>query len=358
MKSRRVQLAIGVGLAALLLWLFLRGIDRGELLEELRRADYRWVLVGAVLSVVVTVQRAVRWHYLLLPIKSISLAPLTATTFMGWAFNALPGRLGEVARPVLLGRREGISKSAAFATIVLERLFDLLTVLLILVSYLLFFPLPRAVDGDGAAIIAGMRLSGLLALALLVIAAALLAGAQLMPRRTDAVLVRCFGWLPARLGDRLLSPVRSFLGGFAGIRNPRLLLAITTHSLLIWGNVLVTYYLMLFAFDIELPFYAVMPLVVMVVIGVMVPTPAAVGGFHYAAQLALAGLWGVSAEQATSYAIVCHAIVFVPLTVIGVVLLGREGLSLSSLEPESPEPPELENAGVYPEGVDAKGGQR
>ena len=75
-----------------------------------------------------------------------------------------------------------------------------------------------------------------------------------------------------------------------------------------------------------------MPLIVMVVIGVMVPTPAAVGAFHYATQLALATLWGVPQEQAASYAIVCHAVVFVPITLIGIVLLSREGLSLRGFE--------------------------
>jgi uncharacterized protein (TIRG00374 family) len=328
-------MAVGAGLAALLLWLFLRELDFRAVFEELRRADYRWVLLAIVLTLLVTVHRAWRWHYLLLPIKSVPLAPLTSTTFMGWAFTALlPGRLGEVARPVLLGRRQDISKTAAFATIVLERLFDLLSVLLILVTYMLFFPLPSALDGEGETIIAGMRASGLAALAGLVVAVLFLTGAQLMPRRTDAFLVRGFGWLPGALGDRLLPFARSFLSGFAGIRNPRLTLAIALHSLLIWLNILVTYYVLLFAFDIELPYYAVMPLIVLVVIGVMVPTPAAVGSFHYAAQVALATLWGVSRDQAASYAIVCHAVVFVPITLVGIVLLSREGLSLRGFERE------------------------
>ena len=331
--SRRVQMAVGVGLTALLLWLFLREVDLGAVVEELKRADYRWVLAATALTLLVMVQRAWRWHYLLLPIKSIALAPLTATTFMGWAFTALlPGRLGEVARPVLLGRREGISKTAAFATIVLERLFDLLSVLVVLITYLLFFPLPRGLDGEGAAIIAGIRAGGVAALVGLVVAVSFLVGAQLMPRRTDALLARVMGWMPGSVGDRLLPIGRSFLTGFAGIKDPKLIVTIVVQSLLIWFNILVTYYILFFAFDIELPYYAVMPLIVMVVIGVMVPTPAAVGAFHYATQLALVTLWSVPIEQATSYAIVCHAIVFVPITFIGIILLSREGVSLRAFD--------------------------
>ena len=330
--SRRVQMLIGAGLAALLLWLFLRGTDLAEIGAELRRADYRWVLVATLLTLFANVQRAWRWRYLLMPIKTVGVGSLTSAIFIGWAFTALlPGRLGEVVRPVLIGRREDISKTAAFATVVLERLFDLLTVLLVLVAYLLFFPLPSALDGEGASIIAGMRVSGLAVLAGLVFVVAFLVGAQLMPERTDALLRRLLGWLPGRLGDRLLPFARSFLSGFAGIRDPKLLGAITLHSVLLWLNILVTYYLLFFAFDIELPLYAAMPLIVIVVIGVMVPTPAAVGSFHLATELALVGLWGVSAEQAAGYAIVSHAMVFVPVTVIGLVLLSREGLSMRNI---------------------------
>jgi len=328
-------MAIGAGLAALLLWLFFRGLALGDVVAELRRADYRWIALGVVMTLFVTVHRAWRWHYLLLPIKSVRLAPLTATTFMGWAFTALlPGRLGEVARPVLLGRREDISKTAAFATIVLERLFDLLCILLILAGYMLFFPLPTGLDGEGQAIITMMRTSGFAALAGLVVAVAFLTGAQLMPRRTDALVIRLLGWLPGALGDRLLPLARSFLAGFAGMRDPRLTITIVVHSLLIWGNILLTYWVMLFAFGIDLPFYAVMPLIVMVVLGVMVPTPAAVGGFHVAAQLALVDLWGVGQGAAASYAIVVHAVVFVPITLVGIFLLSREGLSLRTFETE------------------------
>jgi uncharacterized membrane protein YbhN (UPF0104 family) len=291
--------------------------------------------VATILTLLVNVHRAWRWHYLLLPIKPIGLGTLTSATFIGWAFITLQGRVGELARPVFVARRENVSTTAALATVVLERMFDLISVLSILAVYLLFFPLPTAIDPDSAWIIPQMRLAGLASLAGLVVAATFLTAAQLAPRRTDALMVRIMGLLPGGVGDRILPLARSFLSGFAGIRSPRLTITIAVHSVLIWLNILVTYYLLLFAFDIELPYYAVMPLIVMVVIGVMVPTPAAVGSFHVATQLALTNLWGVPADAAAGYAIVCHAIVFVPITIIGIILLSREGLSLRGFESEA-----------------------
>ncbi len=331
--SRRSQFAAGTGLAIVLLWFFLRGSDLGAVLTELRRADYRWVMLASALTLLVTVQRGWRWHYLLLPVKNVRMSPLIACTFMGWVFTTLlPGRLGEIAKPVLLGRREGVNKTAAFATVVLERLFDLLCVLLMLAVYLLVFPLPSALDSEGAEVITLMRASGFAALAALVVAAIFLAGAQRWPERTDILLARILGFVPGRAGDVLLPIARSFLEGFAGLRDPKLLAIIALHSILIWLNVIVTYWIMFLAFDIEVPYYAVLPLLALVVIGVMVPTPAAVGAFHAAVRIALVTLWAVPNEQAVGYAILTHAMAFFPITVIGLVLLSREGLTVTSLE--------------------------
>ena len=330
--SRRYQIAAGVSVAILLLWVFFRQADWALVISNLARADYRWVAVATLLSLLVMVQRGWRWGYLLRPIKRIRSAPLVACTFMGWAFTTLlPGRVGEVARPVLLGRREGISKSAAFATVVLERLFDVLSVLLILAIYLLAFPLPPVLDGEGAAVLAGMRASGIAAVAVVVFVVLVLVASQTWPRRTDAMIVFVLSWIPGGFGQRLVPVTHKFMQGFAGIKEPRLVVAIAVHSVVIWGNILLTYYLLFLAFDIAVPPYAVLPLVVIIVIGVMVPTPAAVGSFHAAARIGLATLWGVPNELAISYAIISHAIAFVPTTVIGLLLLGREGLSVGAL---------------------------
>ena len=78
--SRRIQITIGGGFALLLLWLFLRESDAGNVFAEIKRADYRWVLAATTLTVLAVVHRAWRWHYLLLPIKSISLAPLPTSS--------------------------------------------------------------------------------------------------------------------------------------------------------------------------------------------------------------------------------------------------------------------------------------
>ncbi|MFQ5745435.1 MAG: lysylphosphatidylglycerol synthase transmembrane domain-containing protein [Acidobacteriota bacterium] len=331
--SRRIQITVGLGLGALFLFLFFRQANFREVGAHLRHANYWLVAAAVALSVLAMVQRAARWHYLLAPLKSIGLGSLVACTMMGWAVTALlPGRLGEVARAILVGRREKVSKTAAFATVVFERFFDLLTILLLLAIYLVFFPLPSALNTEGRSIIAALRLSGLVALAAALAGASVIVGLQRWPQRSEVVVGRILRLMPGRLNARLSPLGRSFLDGFAGMRQLRLLTLIALHSVLLWGTIAASYYLLFRAFRLDVPYYAVLPLIVVIVVGVMVPTPAAVGSFHKAAQIGLATLWRVPNDLAVSYAIISHAVAFLPVTIIGIVLLSREGLSLAAVQ--------------------------
>jgi hypothetical protein len=331
--SRRAQVVVGLVLALVLLYLFFRQADLAAVGTHLRHANYGLVALASLVALLSMVQRAWRWHYLMAPIKRIGLGPLLSCTFMGWAVTGLlPGRLGEVARAVLLGRREEVSKTATFATVVLERIFDLLAVLLVLAVYLAFFPLPTGLDSDGQAVMRAMRLTGMLAMAGVVLGVLVIIGARLRPRRADSILRGLLGLFPARVAAKLGPFGRNFLDGFAGIGQPRLLAAIFLNSLAVWAWILLSYYLLFWAFGLDVPYYAVCPLVAILVIGVLVPTPAAVGSFHKAAQIGLATLWGVPNDLAISYAIVSHAVAFLPVTLVGIALWSRAGISMASIQ--------------------------
>ena len=137
---------------------------------------------------------------------------------------------------------------------------------------------------------------------------------------------------PKRYAEKIGQFGRNFLDGFAGIGQPRLLVTIFLNSLAVWGLIVLSYYVLFLAFDLDVPFYAVFPLVVILVIGVLVPTPAAVGSFHKAAQIGLATLWGVPNDLAVSFAIISHAVAFLPVTLVGIALWSRAGLSMRSIQ--------------------------
>ena len=123
-----------------LLALFLRNTDLRDVGAEMARARLDLVVAALVVTALTYVLRALRWQYLLVPIGRVRLSVALKTTIIGFAATALlPARAGELLRPYLLARKEGLSATATFATIIVERLLDTITVVLLFASYLLVF---------------------------------------------------------------------------------------------------------------------------------------------------------------------------------------------------------------------------
>lgn len=326
--SRRSQFGLGAGLAVFLVWLFLRQADLDRVGRTLAAAD-PWLLALVVLLTLFTsVQRAWRWRQLLAPLARVPMRPLLDCILMGWAVSVLlPGRLGEVARPVLLSRRSEVSASAGFGSVVLERVFDAATVLVLLAGYLAFLPPPVTVTDEGRLALDAMRTSGLAALVALLLGGVVSVLAMRSGRFRGRLEVGLMRLMPRRLGAVAVA----FVEGMSGLRSPWLLARIAVSSLLLWSTILFCYVVLFHALHVDLPWYAAIPVLVLLVVGVMVPTPGAVGSFHKAAQVGLVGLWGVDNDLAVAYAIASHAVAFLPLGALGLALLVREGLSPAAL---------------------------
>ena len=259
---------------------------------------------------------------------------------MGWAVTAvLPGRMGEMARPVLLGHRTGIRKMAVFGTVVLERGLDMLAVLVLLAIYLSLFSGTLPVGADAQTLAMALRSGGWAILVGLAVLAALVVAVARLPRGAEARARGRLGRLTGRLGERGWDLLMSFgtgvtgaltVGG-GGMSGRRLRLSVGAHTVVLWVLICGVHALLFRAFDLGLPTYAVLPLVSMAVVGLAVPVPAAVGSYHNAVQLGLVLLLGVQSDLAAGYAIVSHAVAFLPSGTIGLILLAREGMSWSSL---------------------------
>ena len=150
-------LALTIGLLAY----FLRDVKLGDVWEKTREADARLLALGVGVTLMTYVLRAFRWQYLLAPIGPTRFATAFQTTVIGFAASfLLPARAGEVLRPYLLARREGLPPTACFATIILERLLDLVTVLLLFGLFVVFVD-PASLSGDPA-VYARVKAGGLL----------------------------------------------------------------------------------------------------------------------------------------------------------------------------------------------------
>jgi uncharacterized protein (TIRG00374 family) len=319
-----------VGLTVGLLAYFLSHARLADVWGEVQRARVDLLLFAVFWTSVVYILRAVRWQYLLRPLGPTRFSSALRATLIGFAaLFLLPARAGEVLRPYLLARREGLSATAAFATIVVERLLDLVTVALLLGAYLLLFD-------PGMTRIAPQFLDEIKVGGLVVAAAALVAFAVVFvlaghPERLERAALRIERVLPARLAQVVARLVRAFAEGFAVMRRPADLLIAGALSVPVWLSIAYGIWLCARAFHITLPYTGTFLLLALLVVGVSVPTPGGIGGFHEAFRLGATAFFGAPDERAIGAAIVLHAISFVPVTLVGLVLMAQEGMSLGRL---------------------------
>jgi len=312
------QLIIGSIVSAVFLFFALRGIDWRAFGQVFARTNIWYVLIGACFTMSGHFIRAYRWQFMLRPIRKVPLKSMFAATCIGLAFNnLLPARLGEVVRAVSIGRTESISKSAAFATIVYERVVDVFGLLV-----LLWFLLVNASGPEW------LQRSGLILLALNALLLGLLYYMHRYQRQFTAISSRLLRPLPERFRKRTLSWLDAFIQGLDVVRSPAMILPMVVTSVGVWGAAGAGIYLCMVAMGIHLPLMASVLLLVLIPLGTMIPSaPAYVGPVQYACILGL-GIYGVGKSEALAYSMVFHAHHFFPVTIAGLAFAWRSHITV------------------------------
>src|SRR5262249_26113787 len=128
-----LRLIVALAVSGVSFYYATQGTDWGRVGDEVRRAHVGWCLAVIAVSIGCHTLRAQRWRWLLRPVGRVPLWPAMAATFLGFGANAvLPLRLGELIRPAFLSRRVGIPFSPTLSSIVIERIFDTLLVICLL----------------------------------------------------------------------------------------------------------------------------------------------------------------------------------------------------------------------------------
>jgi uncharacterized protein (TIRG00374 family) len=314
-----------------LLAFFLRNADMAAVWGETRRAN-PWLLIGAVIVTGATYAlRALRWQYLLAPLGEVHFSAAFRTTVIGFAATfLLPARAGEVIRPYLLARRERLPATAAFATIILERLLDLVTVLGLFTVFVLTLD-PSSLAADPAKL-GRVKLGGLLAGVAGGAALAVAFVAAGHPERLGRWAMRVERVLPEKLARAVARFVESFTQGLAVMRQPRRLFVSLILSVPLWLSIATGIWLTTLAFHITLPYSGSFLVMTVLVVGVAMPTPGAIGGFHAAYQIAVQTFFGAPDDRAVGAAIVLHAVSFLPVTALGILFMAREGLTFAGAQ--------------------------
>ncbi len=359
--KKRINVIIGILISAVFVYLAFRRVELTEVMYSVRHVNYLWVIPNAVSVVLMMVIRAERWRHILKPIRKYEMKQLFPPVMIGFmANNVLPIRLGEVVRAYSLGAKTGESKSSIFATVVIERIFDSLSLMVLFWLVILFIPLPDIVRKLG--------------IATLILNLVLIAFLIILKKKGKSLV----GWitghaqfLPSGLAEKIDHIFRKFAEGLNIVEKYKSLGFIAAWSLFLWVATGLSNYFVFMAFGFYPDIAASFILLLLVAAGVMLPSaPGFVGVFQAAVigafallnnlnmigyQLTLEkiqmmsltvpafleapipafgsycgtlGLFGISKGEALSFSIILWLCQYIPVTLIGLYYLKRQHLSL------------------------------
>jgi len=320
---------LGIGTSFFFMALLFRKINFSQLSVALRLVDYRYIVLAVACNFLSYFLRAVRWRYLLICEKPIPLSSLYPATIIGYmANNLLPARLGEFVRAYILAQREGLQTPAVFASLVIDRIFDGGTVLILLLLTLMTLRLPPGMEEAAFALRTGGIVTTLFYVGVLVV--------MFLLKRFTRQTIAAIGYLarpfPQSFSERLIPLLGSFIGGIRLSSRTSHRLALVVTSLLIWLFALIPVDLTLRAFDVHLPIAASMFILVLLVFAVMVPaSPGYIGTYHYACFKGLS-VFGIPEATSVSIALIIHGTSFFPVIIAGCYHLWRGKISLTDIQ--------------------------
>lgn len=324
--SRR-RIILGFAVSAFFLFFALRGQDYAAIREAFSGITY-WYLVPALgLYFVGLGVRAYRWSVLLRPVEQVSPRTLVGINAVGlMANNVLPLRTGEFVRAYALSQRTNVTKSTALATIAVERIFDGMALLAFIATSMLFVDLTSQLNrvAEIAMLIFGLALVALVLLA---------KGGGLR----DRMLQMALGPLPDSMSGRVNRMAESFISGLGIFHRWRELTLVSVSSLVAWGFEASMYYIVARAFGGSIEAVMGIPETMLTTgianLATLVPSsPGYVGPYEAAVILVLGGALGLSRELALSYGVLVHVMLWLPVTIWGVIEWSRLHLSLRQVE--------------------------
>ncbi|MCC6764198.1 MAG: flippase-like domain-containing protein [Deltaproteobacteria bacterium] len=329
--NRTTRTLLGIAISIVALYLAMPPRDEwGNVVAAFARVQYAYVVPIALISAYSIVVRCQRWRLLLRPVGTIPFLPLFSATSVGFLCNmVLPLRVGEVIRPVLLANRMNVPVSSVLASVLLERLLDMLTILVFLGLVMWLMPVSDTI-----------RQSGIVFLLFALFAIAMVASLQ---RRHPLALafLRCIlARMPPGIRERAEAALQSFIGGLQGIGTGAALLWILGYSVFLWIVIASVFGIGFLACGLEVPLVSgALALVTVVAGAVSAPSaPGFIGTFQAGCIVAL-GLFGISRADAIPYAFVVWAAQWLTQVILGVVFLLRENIRFGDVRAAEEPPP-------------------
>ena len=334
MKNAR-NLIIGLVITAGALYYTLHNVSMKDLAASFKTVDYLYTVPAVVAILLSFFFRAFRWRILISPMKQVKVADLFSPLMVGFMANILPARAGEFIRAYLLGKKHGIPFSGAFASIIVERLFDIVAILLLFAWVFMFnaeiLSSEATVSGVSLQTVATRfgQLSGILVAALI--------GFIYMMVAHKEKLIALIRWvirpLPANWHDKVEYLVEEFSLGCMIAKNWTALFKISFYTVLVWAAIVVSYLPFYFAYDLDnksLESLVILTVLVSILI-VVLPTPAFLGSFNAAILIGLHDIMKVPELTAVSFGMVVWAVNFGVILIGGFYFILHDHLSVKTL---------------------------
>jgi uncharacterized protein (TIRG00374 family) len=318
---------LGIAVSLFFLYFALRGLRLADLIDVLGQANYWWLLPGIAVYFVAVWARAWRWHWLLRPIKEIPTRRLFPITVIGYLGNNIfPARAGELLRTVVLKKDEGVAISASLATVIVERIFDGVTMLAFI--FVNLGELAKLTSSSG--FVGNIQQVAIWGTGIFIAALAFFLLAAMFPERSLALIQKLAEHiLPVKIREKTVNLARLFLGGLAALRSPQAILMIFVTSVVIWLLETLKYWFVMHAFPFTVSFFTLMLMNGIVNLATTIPSaPGYIGTFD-APGIAVLTAYGVPKTLAAGYTLVLHAALWLPVTALGAYYLLREGISWS-----------------------------
>jgi len=321
-----LRLALSLGLSAVFLWIAVRGVSWEETSAALHAARIIYLPPIFLIAVVSLYFRALRWGVLLQPFARVDRRALFSATAIGFAANMLlPLRAGEVIRPWLLARKVHLALAPVLATVAIERLFDMATLLLFFGVATLTLPLPPE-----------WKHYGWVFLATFVVFLGVLIALQSAPARTVGLLEGLLKPAPARIAAPIVGALHQFADGLASLKSATAIGLAVLYSLAVWLTLALTFGLGLMALDLPVPFVrGALSMTTFVAIAVSIPGgPGFIGMFQVGCEVGL-GVYGVGKSLAFSYSVLVHVLQFASNVILGLYFFLTENVSLREIRTEA-----------------------
>jgi len=318
-KKHLFKILLGIIFSAVLIWLTVRQIDFQKSLELIKSVNYYLLIPGAIIYVITYFLRSIRYYFMLRPVKKTRVFENFPYTMLGFFMNnIIPLRLGELIRAKVTGERLSVSRSAVLATIVVERLLDMVIFVLFFFLIMIFLPFPEFIKKSfyiSAAVFGG---------ALIVL--------FLISGNTEKflTLIKTIP-LPSKIKTFSNTVVEKFTGGLSMLQNPQIFTASFILTIIIWVTESSFLAVTAYACGINISLLAGIFVVITIGIGAILPTaPGYIGAFEFMGVTALAVL-GVDKDSGFACIAIYHFLQLIVIFTLGFASILKAKISFIDL---------------------------